>query len=383
MANARLGLLIILQLCVVRLSSSTAQSLRGSSSSVDAQEDDMNAEQVILSADSAATIDDDGDELLPLDNDKWLDIDVEEILKEEPQMRWPTDNDGLTPAFSLDMNNNNTTAVDQYHRDERGDLIFQTRIIGGRNSPDDTNSFTVSLHDKNGKHFCGGTLISKDCVLTAAHCSNAVTKKGPIKVVIGRNDLTNDNVGEVLSVRKEKLHPKYDINKANVDWQFDFALLFLTRPTMTQAKVIELNSNPNLPRGGSLVSVLGWGDTHASDTVRIPATQLQVANLRIMSNRKCDSITGRYGEYSVSYRGFIHNSMVCAKNRNRDTCQGDSGGPLAWRGKQVGVTSWGVGCNNRNFPGVYARVSSAYKWIRRNVCSLSMVPSAKFKCEPW
>lgn len=63
-------------------------------------------------------------------------------------------------------------------------------------------------------------------------------------------------------------------------------------------------------------------------------------------------------------------------------CQGDSGGPLVIRGKdgsgaddiQVGVVSWGIGCANKNFPGVYARVSEAYDWIKETVCSKSQDP---------
>ncbi|KAL7535100.1 hypothetical protein ACHAXR_006269 [Thalassiosira sp. AJA248-18] len=261
--------------------------------------------------------------------------------------------------------------------------MFQTRIIGGNDALDLEHSFAVALLDRNGNQFCGGSLVSKDCILTAAHCSDTVTKKGPITVLIGRPTLSNKAQGENLKVRFEKLHPQYDVLKANVEWKYDFALLFLERPTMTKSKIIELNSDPNIPRGNSLVSVMGWGDTHADENIRIPSDKLQVANLRIVSNSQCNAITGRYGEYSVSYHGFIQDSMMCAKNRKRDSCQGDSGGPLTRRGVQVGITSWGVGCNSKSFPGVYARVSSAYGWIRRVMCSRSMYPDAKFKCERW
>lgn len=289
------------------------------------------------------------------------------------------------------LNNNGTDAnsgLNRFHRDERGEdnmegMIFQKRIIGGRASATNAHTFTVSLQDRHGTHFCGGSLVSKDVVLTAAHCTSRVTGKGPITIVIGRHALSDVFEGEALQVRYEKIHPRYDVTKANTEWKYDFALLWLQRPTMTRAEIVRLNSDPRIPRGGALVSVHGWGDTHKSDNVRIPADELQVANLRIVSNEQCDAMTGVYGQYSVSFHGFIHEDMMCAKNRKRDSCQGDSGGPLTFRDEQVGLTSWGVGCNNRSFPGVYARVSTAYEWIRRNVCSRSMFPDSQFDCEPW
>ena len=66
----------------------------------------------------------------------------------------------------------------------------------------------------------------------------------------------------------------------------------------------------------------------------------------------------------------------------------DSGGPLVIKGShpegqddiQVGVVSWGVGCASPSFPGVYARVSSAYTWIRTTVCDKSSTPPESFNC---
>lgn len=61
--------------------------------------------------------------------------------------------------------------------------------------------------------------------------------------------------------------------------------------------------------------------------------------------------------------------MICAGLSGKDACQGDSGGPLATRSRVngkptlIGVVSFGIGCANRFFPGVYSRVSAAYEWI--------------------
>ena len=77
--------------------------------------------------------------------------------------------------------------------------------------------------------------------------------------------------------------------------------------------------------------------------------------------------------------------MMCARDDNQDSCQGDSGGPLVVKEGansdiQVGVVSWGVGCAHESFPGVYARISSAYDWIKQQVCAKSSDPPSSFNC---
>jgi trypsin len=58
--------------------------------------------------------------------------------------------------------------------------------------------------------------------------------------------------------------------------------------------------------------------------------------------------------------GEITNNMMCARDTDKDSCQGDSGGPLydSENNVLVGVVSFGIGCADSNYPGVYARVSS-------------------------
>lgn len=370
-------LLVILQLLPLLAAQS---SLRGGATNTD---ENAIVTSSSMSADAAAAVVDSMDEIDDLEEI----IDDHEEIDEQPERQRGSEDVNLpAPAF----NGTKFSAIDQFHRVERADNHmfpgFSTRIIGGRDANMDDDSHVVSLHDENGKHFCGASLITKDCVLTAAHCARAVTGKGPITVVLGRQNLNNQSQGERLRVRYEKTHPKYDIAKANIRWGYDFAIMCMWRPTMTNAKIVKLNKNPNLPTAGQRMEVAGWGDMDPRDEVKNMANKLQKATLRTVSNKQCAAMTGSYESYSVSFSGHIQDDMLCAKNRNRDSCQGDSGGPLIGQSDKIqyGITSWGVGCGHKFFPGVYARVSSAFPWIRRNVCSMSMLPPPEFACnDPW
>jgi hypothetical protein len=75
-----------------------------------------------------------------------------------------------------------------------------------------------------------------------------------------------------------------------------------------------------------------------------------------------------------------HATMLCAGRSmpNFDSCGGDSGGPLLDKatGELVGIVSFGKGCGNPDFPGVYTRVSKYTSWIHDRICELSAVPPA-------
>ena len=88
----------------------------------------------------------------------------------------------------------------------------------------------------------------------------------------------------------------------------------------------------------------------------------------VMSNDDCSSVYDlEFGSDSITP------SMLCAQDftNRQDSCQGDSGGQLVQDDHLVGVVSWGIGCATETHPGVYARVSQAYDWIREQVCAHS------------
>jgi trypsin len=110
-------------------------------------------------------------------------------------------------------------------------------------------------------------------------------------------------------------------------------------------------------------------------------------NLNVISNEECEASKGDLDGYFMTYENQITDNMLCAWASQRDSCQGDSGGPLIIKGDvassdlQVGVVSWGNGCADADFPGVYARISAVNSWIEESVCTHSSYASESgFDC---
>ncbi|KAL7466479.1 hypothetical protein ACHAXS_006787 [Conticribra weissflogii] len=250
--------------------------------------------------------------------------------------------------------------------------LKSTRIIGGSETPSTRYPYAVALYDSIGL-FCGGSLIAPDVVLTAAHCSSGA---GRYQVIVGRHDLEDGGVGEKRSVVKEMVHERYD------DWltDMDFMLVFLDREVGSgNGKFVDLNRDGSVPVVGGEVTAMGWGDMDASDTRQDLSDTLQHVAVTVMDNDDCRESEGKIGSWEESYKDYITDNMLCARDDGQDSCQGDSGGPLILRGNasdgskdvQVGIVSWGIGCAEKSFPGVYARVSKAYDWIQSNTCGPS------------
>ena len=251
------------------------------------------------------------------------------------------------------------------------------RIINGFEAPKHGYPFVVSLQDTNG-HFCGGSLIAKHAVLTAAHCQG-----GDYEIALGLHDVSGGG-GQVIKVDREVPHRKYDDATADND----FMLVFLKEPAELKKKkvgLIKLNNNSSLPGVDDSVKAMGWGvtDTNIGSLSDI----LMEVDVNVISNKKCDSSS----DENDSYKGQITDSMICAVGKREDACQGDSGGPLvlglddAHGGEYmlVGVVSWGIGCADPNFPGVYSRVSQAEEWIGCMVCkeNKKYAEDAGFGCD--
>ncbi|XP_077069358.1 prostasin [Siphateles boraxobius] len=239
-----------------------------------------------------------------------------------------------------------------------GRAPLNPKIVGGVNASAGAWPWQVSLHT-DGSHFCGGSLINNQWVLSAAHCFPG-TNATSITVYLGRQSQEQPNPNEVSrSVSQLIVHPDYDGPSHNND----MALLHLSSPVNFTNYI----SPVCLAAEGSTFNtdtmwVTGWGTIYSG--VSLPSPQiLQEVDVPLVGNSKCN----------CHYGGTITDNMMCAglSEGGKDSCQGDSGGPMVIKQGstwiQAGVVSFGEGCALPDIPGVYARVSQYQQWISEQI----------------
>jgi len=235
----------------------------------------------------------------------------------------------------------------------------QERIVGGKDAPANY-PWMAAIASRSGgslyqRQFCGGTLISPNWVLTAAHCLEGEQYYG-IQVVVGINNLDNSSGAVVRNVRGIYSHPHF--RDVNGDLVSDIALLLLSSP-VTSITPSSFALGSSAAPVGTVVRALGWGDTRRS--IRYPKV-LQMVDLSVSS----------IAQARVAYQTSILDTRhLAAYSPGKDTCGGDSGGPLFDADGStvggpllVGVTSFGLDCASPGIPGIYTNVGTFSPWIR-------------------
>ncbi|KAJ8258103.1 hypothetical protein GJAV_G00193190 [Gymnothorax javanicus] len=238
-----------------------------------------------------------------------------------------------------------------------GQEIIEGRIVGGYPPVPHSIKYIVSIQTTYNQHFCGGSLINKYWVLTAAHCNIGVER---MMIVAGDYSLGKYEGTEQFIIPHLLIpHPQYNERTNNAD----IMLIKLKAPVYLNKFVstVPLPRQDAMIEEGKLCQVSGWGLTSDSGG-QIPST-LQTVRLPIISSERCNS--------SQSFNGNITSNMICAgfSTGGKDACEGDSGGPLVCDGRVYGVVSWGNGCADAKYPGVYTAVTKFRKWINRTIFS--------------
>ncbi|CAK0880040.1 unnamed protein product [Prorocentrum cordatum] len=227
------------------------------------------------------------------------------------------------------------------------------RIVGGQDATSCEWKWQVSLSSSSYGHFCGGTLVASNWVLTAAHCVG-----WSFSIVAGSfSKSTTDAAEVVLQVKEVFSHPDYDSSTM----RYDFALVELVDAApLNECIGVACLPNENIAVGEECF-ITGWGTLSSGGP---SPDSMQEAQVSILSNLDCGAA---YGSAAIT------DDMLCAQGVNgagdvTDACQGDSGGPLVCASGGAayvlhGATSWGYGCAMEQYPGVWSRVSYVRDWI--------------------
>lgn len=232
------------------------------------------------------------------------------------------------------------------------------RIVGGTDASWGEWPWQVSLQVKlrAQSHLCGGSIIGRQWVLTAAHCFDGLLLSNIWRIYGGILNLSAITTETSFSQIKEIIvHPNYKTSEGS----HDIALIKLEAPLnfTDLQKAICLPSKDDTKPVYTDCWITGWGFTEEKGKIQ---NTLQKANIPLISNEECQK----------SYRDYkITKQMICAgyKEGGKDACKGDSGGPLVCQHEEtwhlVGITSWGEGCARREQPGVYTKVAEYVDWI--------------------
>ncbi|XP_022090153.1 trypsin alpha-3-like [Acanthaster planci] len=234
--------------------------------------------------------------------------------------------------------------------------VLGEQIVGGYESKANSRPYQVALYDSSSGNFqfCGGTLVNSRWVVTAAHC----VKGSSVYVGLGYHDkYSHSGSGQQFIRGTWRRHPSY--NSGNLD--NDIALIKLDSSANTgSSKISTISISSSKPSSGTSLLVSGWGTTSSGGS---SSRKLREVVVKAKSTSDCKKA---YGSSSIT------SNMYCAAASGKDSCQGDSGGPIVSNygsnyhssGTRLrGVVSWGYGCADSRYPGVYTNIANYCSWL--------------------
>jgi len=262
----------------------------------------------------------------------------------------------------------------------RNNVDINLRIVGGETVAYRSWGWAVSVRNSYDVHICGGTILSKYFILTAAHCFLKVSEEYlPYSIAVGIDSLLS-TTGQIRIVSQIIIHPKWN----STGTENDIAILKLNTSILMNDTNIAKICLPKVTKlqqvrypilHSSLVAI-GWGITTWEDF--ISPMYLRQVTLEAIDNTesKCNKIIKNvHLQFCAAVIGGGKGNeidLIIFKKLNLilDTCQGDSGGPIMHfstrkrRWILTGIISYGYRCALREYAGVYTRISVYIDWIQ-------------------
>ncbi|XP_055708353.1 chymotrypsin-1-like [Phlebotomus papatasi] len=226
-----------------------------------------------------------------------------------------------------------------------------SRIVGGEVAAEGSAPYQVSIQLSK-DHICGGALIDKRWVLTAAHCLHGFNPDS-VTILVGTNDLNSGGV----RYRCEKfiIHSRYN----RPEFANDVGLIKLKTNVQLDDKINTIEYDYRAVPDGAVVRLTGWGRLSAGGPI---PNLLQTINLTYVNHEECQ-------KYYGPNRSVVDIGHLCTfQGKGQGACNGDSGSPLVYKNRVVALTNWGIPCAV-GMPDAHCRVSYYHDWIRTTINS--------------
>lgn len=244
----------------------------------------------------------------------------------------------------------------------------QSRIIDGAEARFAEAPYIVSLQLAGERHFCAGSIIHKNWVLTAGHC--LIYSSFYVVAGLTRRSRTLGSQSRKVSSKKQFfIHDKYEGDAAPYDIGLihipqDFEFVKLMNSEDPPVSIIKLPRGQNTFSGDGVL--FGWGHDRSDQGT----DQLQRLDARIMEYEEC--------KRELPSNAYFEDVNICSFskgiNHYEGSCDGDSGGPFVKYTESgvevIGIVSWGyTPCKYTTYPSIYTRVSAFIDWIDDIVAS--------------